>query len=94
MKNLISDRQQLEEKIGYWEDQKYEDRNAAQEAMMNGRRHNKEITEKTTKGLRWAKMDLSNFDYQNPEVFEAQEKVEVQEAQKKSDKAYKAVWNS
>lgn len=94
MNQQINELKQLRENVAIWEDQKYHDDNARQEAMMSGRQHNEEVTEKVIANLRKAEAALATFEMYNYEVVEELEEIEAAEAKAETEAALKSAWNN
>ena len=94
MEQQINELKALRSTVAIWEDQKYQDDQARQEAMMRGRRHNEKTTELVIAKLREAEAALATFEMYNYDVVDALEEQQAAEAKAKTDQAIKSAWNS
>jgi hypothetical protein len=94
MEQKINELKQLRSELAHWQEQKYYNDQARQEAMMDGRRHNEKVTDKIMTGLRNAEAELATFEMWNYEVVEALNEIEAAKAKAKTEAAIKSAWNN
>jgi len=94
MEEQIAKYDELKSNVAHWQEQKYYDDNARQEAMMNGNRPNEKCSEMILSNLRKAEGKLTTFELWNYEVVEAWEEKQAAEEKEELELARKAVWNA
>jgi len=94
MEDLIKKLKDLRFTLSLWEDQKYYDDLAQQEAMMEGRKHDTAITDKINTEINKARAALNSFELWNGDVADELDERDEREEKAKTEQAHESAWNS
>lgn len=94
MKQRINELKQLKAELAHWQEQKYYNDQARQEAAMNARRHNEKTTQIIDSKIKETSAALATFELWNYDVVVALSEIEAAEAKAKIEAAIKSAWTN